>query len=224
MQLSNTQKQQLFHDGYLIIRDAVPFEVSQRARERITAALPEDERKLLVAADLATHPDVLSLFRDSTMAGILRDEMGPFPDVVSCQVAVTPAFDTLGGSPGAHVDGGWSGDIPASADDIDAQTGRPRDAAKYFGEHDERRGTNDGILWQDPDRTISNGSYTALVGVALNDQTVPGNGQLGVMRGLHEDVQAAFCRQREAGTVIGAEGLDWPRIKEDLVGRLGERR
>ena len=211
--LSDDEKRSFFRDGYVIIREAIPPQLSQRARALITAALPEDERRLLVPAELATHPDVIGLFNETCLSEIMRHEMGPYPDIISCQVAVTPAFDQMGGRPGPHVDGSWGGAIPSHADEIDVETGRPKDAAKWFGENDERRGTNDGQLWQDPERRISLGSYTGIVGVALNDQTVPGNGQFGVLKGMHEEVEAQFRNQRDSGGVIGPEGPGWPRIK-----------
>ena len=210
---TDEQKQQFLRDGYIVIRNAVPTAISRKARELISANLPKDEHVLLVPPGLTTHENVLSLFADTCLAEILRNEMGPYPDVISSQIALIPPHDKLGGRPGPHVDGSWSGSIPASADEIDPATGRPRDAAKYFGDNDELRGTNDGHLWQDPARTISTGSYTTLVGVALNDQLIPGNGQFAVLKGMHEAVEAAFCRQRDAGSVIGPEGIDWPRIK-----------
>ena len=43
--------------------------------------------------------------------------MGPFPPVISCQVAVTPGHDQLGGKPFLHVDGSWSGSIPGDPQD-----------------------------------------------------------------------------------------------------------
>ena len=98
-------------------------------------------------------------------------------------------------------------------------TGRPLDPVPYFGENDERRGSNDGQLWQDPDRTISLGSYSALVGIALNDQSVPGRGQFAVLKGMHETVEAAFRFQRDTGGVIGPEGPGWPRIKATEKGQ-----
>ena len=58
----------------------------------------------------------------------------------------------------------------------------------------------------------------ALVGVALNDQLVPGNGQFAVLEGMHEAVEAAFRQQRDSGGVIGPEGLGWPRIKTTREG------
>ena len=217
--LTNDQKLDLLRDGYVVIRGAVPPDRVARARDRIGAALPKHQRRLLVPASLATHEDTVGLFNNTCLEDILRNEMGRYPPVISAQVAVTPPFDELGGTPMPHVDGSWSGPIPDDPDAIDLAAGRPKDAARYFGPNDDVRGANDGQLWQDPARTISTGSYTALVGVALNDQTHPGNGQFGVLKGMHEAVEAAFRRQRDAGSVIGPEGLDWPRIKVSASGR-----
>ncbi|MBF68179.1 MAG: hypothetical protein CMQ29_10850 [Gammaproteobacteria bacterium] len=217
--LTDEQKEAFVSDGFIIVRKAVPADTVQRARKLITDSLPKDERRLLVPAELATHPDVQALFNDTCLPELLRNEMGPFPPVISCQVAVTPANDKLGGSPFAHVDGSWGGLIPGSADEIDWDVGRPKDAARWFGANDDLRGTNDGQLWQDPDRRISLGSYTALVGVCLNDQLELGRGQFAVLRGMHEAVETAFQQQRNAGSVIGPEGLDWPRIYQTGSGR-----
>ena len=217
--LQDEERRSLLRDGFVILRGAVPAALCERAAQRIRGVLPEQERRLLAPAALATHEDVLALFNETRVAKVLRRELGPFPPVISSQVAVTPAFDELGGAPFPHVDGSWSGAIPAGAEDIEFPRGRPKDAARYFGANEDRRGSNDGQLWLDPARTISIGSYTALVGVALNDQREPGNGQFGVLKGMHEEVQAAFARQRAAGSVIGPEGLDWPRIKISESGR-----
>ena len=211
--LTADQKRDLVRDGFIVIRDAVPADMVTTARDLIRAGMPASEHRLLAPAELATHPVVIGLFRDTCLADIMRTEMGPFPDVVSCQIAVTPPFDKLGGRPGPHVDGSWSGPIPQRADEIEPIRGRPLDAPRYFGDSDDRRGTNDGQLWQDPGKRISLGSYTALVGVALNDQLEPGNGQLGVLKGMHEAVETAFRMQRDTGGVVGPEGVGWPRIK-----------
>ena len=213
------QRKSLLQDGFILIKQAVPQAIVAQAHDLIRDALPKNERRLLVPGELATHPKVIGLFYDSQIAPLLRQLMGPFPPVISSQVAVTPPRDDLGGTPGTHVDGGWSGEIPTTAEEIDPATHRPIDAARYFGANDEKRGTNDGLLWIDPERRISTGSYTALVGVCLSDQRTPGHGQFGVLKGLHEQVEAAFCRQRDTGSIIGAEGLDWPRVKIDAQGR-----
>ena len=218
-ELNEQERELLVRDGYVVIKNAVPYETIQRAKALIQADLPEHTRRLLAPPELATHADVLGLFNKSCVADLLRREMGPYPDVVSCQIAVTPGLDDLGGSPGTHVDGSWSGEIPSRGEDIDPARGRPVDAAKYFGSNDDVRGANDGQLWIDPERKISIGSYSALVGVALNDQLEPGSGQLGVLKGMHEQVEAHFRKQRDSGGVIGPEGLDWPRIMTTTNGR-----
>ncbi|MBO6704383.1 MAG: hypothetical protein JJ921_18710 [Pseudomonadales bacterium] len=211
--LSHAEKLELYENGYVIIRNAISSDALDSARKLIFEHLPEDEHRLLVPGKLATHDNVVGLFNDSCLSEILSNVMGPFPPVISCQVAVIPGGNRLGGKPGIHVDGGWSGIIPDNADEIDMETGRPIDGTKYFGENDEIRGTNDGLLWIDENRSLSYGSYTALVGVALNDQKHPGNGQLGVLKGMHEEVERSFRSQRDAGGVIGPEGPGWPRIK-----------
>ena len=217
--LSRDEKIQFLQDGYIVIKNAIPTAVVETAHALVSDSLPKSERRLLVPPELATHPHIMSLFYKSVVAELLEGLMGPFPPVISCQVAVTPGNDDLGGGPGTHVDGGWSGPIPQNAEEIDPVTHRPKEAHKYFGENDEVRGANDGLLWIDPERRIACGSYTALVGICLSDQMVPGNGQFGVLKGLHEEVEAAFRRQRNAGSIIGAEGLDWPRMKINDQGR-----
>ena len=179
------QRQQLLDDGYLVLKNVLSQSQVDAAKTVIEGALPKNERRILVPAEVATHEHVIGLFQNSNVPGILSDLMGPFPPIVSCQVAVTPGRDELGGIPGTHVDGGWSGAIPTRADEIDPLTHRPKDAARYYGRNDEVRGGNDGLLWMDPARRLSNGSYSALVGICLSDQTQPGNGQFGVLKGLH---------------------------------------
>ena len=217
--MSRQQKSQFIEDGFIVIENAINQDVLGHARDLLLEQPLIKDRELLVTPELTTHPSILALFNDSVLADIIRNEMGPYPEVISCQIAVTPPFDTLGGEPGPHVDGSWSGPIPDSMFEIDPITTRPKNAAKYFGVNDEVRGTNDGQLWLDPERRLSIGSYTTLVGVALNDQLLPGNGQLAVMRGCHEAVEEAFKKQRDSRGVIGPEGLDWPRIKESKNGK-----
>ena len=217
--MSLEQKHHFIEDGFIVMKNAVDPKLIKKAKDLLLAQPLAEGRQLLVSPELTTHKCILALFNESKLAEILRQEMGPFPEVISCQIAITPPFDQLGGEPFPHVDGSWSGPIPESMSEIDLLTTRPKNAEKYFGVNDEVRGSNDGQLWLDPDRRISIGSYTTLVGIALNDQTVPGNGQLGLMKGCHEAIEEAFKRQRKSRGVIGPEGLDWPRVKEAKNGK-----
>ncbi len=210
--ISQDERDELVANGFLIIREAVPQKLVERARETILDGMPATERRILAPAQLATNPHVFGLFEESCVADILRTEVGPFPDVISCQIAVTPGHDRFAGAI-PHVDGSWSGPIPTSSEEVDEQRGRPVDSDRFFGPYDTKRGSNDGLLWQDPGHTMSLGSYTVLVGIALNDQLVPGNGQFSVLKGMHEVVEEAFRLQRDSGGVIGPEGFGWPRIK-----------
>ncbi len=111
------QQRRLRDEGYLVVKGAVPEAVVAQGHKLIAEALPKHERRLLVPPELATHPDIVGLFYGGAMPAILEQLMGPFPPVISCQVAVTPGYDDLGGNPGTHVDGGWSGPLPKTADD-----------------------------------------------------------------------------------------------------------
>ena len=149
-EVSLTQRQGLYDHGYLILRGVLSQAQVEAARSVITGALPTLERRIVPPAAVATHPNVIGLFQDSDIASILAVLMGPFPLVVSCQVALTPGHDDLGGAPATHVDGGWNDVIPKRAEEIDPATHRPKDAARYYGINDEVRGSNDGLLWMDP--------------------------------------------------------------------------
>ena len=105
-EIGDDDKRQFFEDGFLIVRNAVSSELVARAKALIEEAIPEDERHLLVPGKLATHDDVTGLFNNSALADIIERLMGPFPPVISCQVAVTPPFNLLGGKPG-HSRGWW---------------------------------------------------------------------------------------------------------------------
>ncbi len=219
--LSKQEQTEFLRDGFVILRDVIPLDFVEQARELIVSGMSMTERRILPPRELATHPNVIRLFNETCLAEIMRNSMGPYPEVISCQIAVTPARNQLYGRPSPHVDGSWSGPIPSERDEIDPVVGRPLDAERYFGRNDEKRGMNDGLLWQDPDKRISLGSYTALVGVALNEQLEPGNGQFAVLKGMHEEVEKSFRMQRDTGSVIGPEGTGWPRLRaSDEDGRV----
>lgn len=102
-EIRDDEKRQFFEDGFVIVRNAVSSELVARAKALIEEAIPKDERHLLVPGKLATHDDITGLFNHSTLADTMERLMGPFPPVISCQVAVTPPFNLLGGKPGTHV-------------------------------------------------------------------------------------------------------------------------
>jgi hypothetical protein len=221
IRLTHAQREQLFQDGFVIVRGVVPRELTQRAKALVPNSL-YSQRVLTPSAELTTHKDVLALFNDTVLSKIMHNEVGSFPPVIGSQVAIHPGgqkyhSDTVSAM-GAHIDGSIS-TFPRLPSEITAD-GLPIDRESIFGENDEVIGSNAGVVWQDPDRTISVGSYTAIVGVALNNQLTPGKGQFGVLRGMHEDVEASFQMQRDAGGPVGPEGPGWPRFKKARDGSI----
>jgi hypothetical protein len=53
-------------------------------------------------------------------------------------------------------------------------------------------GTNSDPLFQDPEMTLSVGSFTAFVIVAINDQTKPGVGQTAIVPGGHRVLESFY--------------------------------
>ena len=212
--LSDAEMRCLAEDGFVILRHAVPRDVTARAK-----ALIDQDPSRIVYGD---EPSINGLYTDSVLRDTMLDAMGPHTAPVNAQVAVTLPFqsDAVGrrkvtseaAAPGAHVDGGWAGPCPLKRSEIEAQGGS---LATWGHDGDPKwRGPAGGApLWQDRERTVAIGSYTALVGVCLNDQRHPGKGQFSVRRGAHEAVQAFFRRQRDKGGPIGGGGPDWPRLQ-----------
>ena len=210
--LSDEQKGTLKRDGFVVLKNIVPPDVVARAK-----ALISHDPTRIVHGD---NPAINGLYNNSALREVVLEAMGPHTAPLNAQVAVTmPRFAdavvrrrvTAHYAPKAHVDGGWSGLCP-----------QKRSAILAAGERLETWGSNGdplsmgpaggAPLWQDRQRTLAIGSYTALVGVCF-DQLRPGKGQFAVRRGAHEAVQAFFRAQREKGGPIGGGGPDWPRLQ-----------
>ena len=210
--LSEEQKRALKRDGFVVLKNAVPRAVTARAK----ALINEDPTKIVHGDNDAIN----GLYSDSVLREVMTEAMGPHTPPVNAQVAVTmPHFSdavvrnrtTAATHPRAHVDGGWAGLCPLKRSEILAAGER----LETWGSNGDPRsmGPAGGApLWQDRQRTLAIGSYTALVGVCLNDQRQPGKGQFSVRAGAHEAVQAFFRRQRDKGGPIGGGGPDWPRL------------
>ena len=120
--------------------------------------------------------------------------------------------------PKAHVDGGWAGLCPLSQNEI-AASGSTLHNWGHDGDPRSMGPNGAAPLWQDPQRRLAIGSYTALVGVCLSDQLDPGKGQFAVRKGAHESVQSFFRYQRDQGGPIGGGGPEWPRLIAGTKGR-----
>ena len=113
--LSDAEKRRLVRDGFVILRNAMPRDLSQRAKRVIT-----ENPQTIVHGDAAA---VNGLYNDSILATVLEEAMGPHTRPINAQVAVTmPHYaDAVVRTrvdvnnvyaPSAHVDGGWAGLCP----------------------------------------------------------------------------------------------------------------
>lgn len=90
---SDEDKERLLRDGYLIVRNAVSPELIAKARAVVSDALPENEHRLLVPAQLAGHEAVLGLLTQSCLQDLLTKEMGPFPNVIGQFLEYPNSYD-----------------------------------------------------------------------------------------------------------------------------------
>lgn len=211
--ISVEQKRLLKRDGYVIVEDAIDPDIANRATELINR-----EPTRIVHGD---NPAINDLYNKSCLRELMLDLMGEHTAPVNAQVAVTlPNFadavvrrkvsSTM--HPQAHVDGGWAGLCPMKTSEILA-SGQTLATWGQDGDPKSMGPAGGAPLWQDQQRRLALGTYTALVGVCLNDQLAPAQGQFAVRRGAHEAVEQFFCYQRDKGGPIGGGGPNWPRLQ-----------
>ena len=82
MQLSDEQKREFFHQGYVILKGVVSEELVANARARIKAASRED--------NLSDATELTDLVNRSEVTPILQEVMGQFDPPSHVQVGVTP--------------------------------------------------------------------------------------------------------------------------------------
>jgi hypothetical protein len=201
--LSDEEKGQLVRDGFVILRNAVPRDLRERAKRVIN-----ENPQMIVHGD---NDAINGLHNDSILATVLEEAMGPHTRPNNAQVAVTMPHYGAGSAPSTHVDGGWAGPCPVTQSEILA-SGQSLHTWGADGDPHSMGPWGGAPLWQNRERTVAIGTYTALVAVCLNDQTQPGKGQFSVRRGAHEAVEAFFRSQRDAGGPIGGGGPLWPRL------------
>ncbi len=228
--ISEDQKTQFYHDGYLIIKRAVPLDLTRDARERVRSlrargGTHEFQRGFQF---FATTPECqqgfVNMFEGSKLGECLRELIGPFTPIIACDAHNTPGADDngfVGGDQGemGHIDGMMAPPpqyYPKTVDDIVALGKDPNDpeAMHCYMTHLDHTVPNPmgTPFYMDPERTLTIGDFTAFVGIAFSDQTQMGCGQTGVRRGFHHDTEQFFRMQRDAGGPIGYEGPGWPRV------------
>ena len=229
--LTAAQKQDLYHDGYVVLKNAVSDELVAAAQERIRNAGKGDS--------LAREREMTDLVNASSITPILHEAMGRFDPPVACQVGVikpsepSDRFSAVGYrerdmpyyGAGTHMDGNITIAPPQ-----EVQEGTPDEIyGRHFasgpkgdlGRSPEVMGHNMVPLFQDPEMTLGLGSFTAFVFVCLNDQTQPGCGQTALLKGAHHAMQEFFRKQYAINGHLGPEGPDWPRLDYEVPNRCG---
>ncbi len=229
--LTLEEKRAFHRDGYFIVRGAVSPDLVEAARRRIKAAQKGES--------LMNDAALTDLVNASSIAPILHEVMGKFDPPTACQVGILKRrepgqhFNSLGYRDcdmpyfGAemHQDGNITINSPQAV-----QEGAPDEIyRRHFasgpsgdlGQSAEVMGHNSTPMYQDPERTLSLGSFTAFLFVCLNDQTEPGRGQTNVLPGSHHAMEKFFQWQRSQGDRLGPEGPGWPRLNYDAPNRCG---
>eukprot|EP01046_Picozoa_sp_COSAG06_P053049 COSAG06_NODE_9078_length_1993_cov_1.849525_1_plen_427_part_00 len=232
--LTDEQREQLLRDGFTVIPRVVPADVARRTRDLVdSVAAPGWQDDVLL--DLYNRSALRKIME------VEMGPHSPMQSCQVAIAPAMGAKDGgvdlgEGGVPQAHVDGGWGGVPPnvrrsrilAAGRDVDEAlhtwgsdgdphalgAAAPATAADGAGGASSGEGavTVANALWQDDDRRLSLGSYTALCGVCLNDQSDLNKGQFSVRKGAHESVEAFFQIQRDAGGPVGGGGPFWPRL------------
>lgn len=229
--LSETQKQTLYDDGYVVLKGAVEQKLVDAALDSVKSV----ERPAIFGSDSV----MTDLVNASTVTPILHEAMGYFDPPKSCQVGFTPVskpndrFTSLGYrerdtpyfAAQSHVDGSMTIGVPQ-----EVQTGTPEEIYRRYiatgpngdlGRSPDVIGHNMVPMFQDPEMTLGLGSFTAFVFVCLNDQTVEGRGQTALLKGAHHEVEKFFRWQRDTNNHLGVEGPGWPRLNHDVPNRCG---
>ncbi len=231
MPLTSDQKRFFYHNGYIILKQAVSADLVEAALARIKRA----ER----GENLGPTREMTDLVNASSITPILHDVMGQFDPPSSCQVGVLKKrepgdqFNNVGYRDkdmpyyGAelHMDGLLTISAPQ-----EVQTGTYEEIYNRYisrgprgdlGRSAEVMGDNMTPLFQDPECTLAVGSFTAFVFVCLNDQTQPGCGQTSLLPGAHHASERFFRWQLEQGERVGPEGPGWPRLDIGSANRSG---
>jgi len=230
-QLSLEQKQFLYSNGYIVIKNAVSDDLVSSALSRIKSAKKGE--------NLSVEKSMTDLVNASSITPVLNEVMGQFDPPQAAQIGVLKKRQ-----PGDHYNnlGYKDKDMPYYGTELHMdgnitiatpQTIQQGTAEQIYnryirsgpkgdlGRSAEVMGHNYTPLFQDPQMTLGLGSFTAFVFVCLNDQSKPGCGQTSLLPGAHHLTEKFFQRQYAQNGHIGPEGPDWPRLNINSENRSG---
>ncbi|MDA0788858.1 MAG: hypothetical protein O2780_05285 [Proteobacteria bacterium] len=231
MHVTDEQKREFFHRGYLILKGVVPDELVDKAQRRIKSA--EKGENLMGAREIT------DLVNRSLVTPILNEMMGEFDPPSLAQVGIIKKSEPQGHFHGTgyrdhdvpyygyglHAEGLFSLGAPqqelqGSVEEVYRQM-IARGPKGDIGRSADVIGSNMVPLFQDREMTLSVGSCTAFAIVPLNDQTIEGCGQTAVVPGGHHVLEQYYRWQDHQGGVVGPEGPGWPRFNIGAPNRAG---
>lgn len=237
-ELTKAQKQQLYRDGFLVLKGVIDKQLTAAAR-RLIADEGVDNLGYgrPMRPGFGAEPAITDLINRSKFRPLLQSLIGDFDPVQGTHVGimhVTPEkYAKRSWKPffnaDIHMDGlitteTQSGDPDLPTSSLFGNEG-PEDLELFHrhylayigsghnpGRHAENVGRNGGMLFQDPKHSLTTGSFTLFAVASLNDQSEVGRGQFSVIRGCHHAMEQFYRMQLEAGGIVGPEGPGWPRI------------
>eukprot|EP01046_Picozoa_sp_COSAG06_P018699 COSAG06_NODE_1309_length_9914_cov_2.941722_9_plen_340_part_00 len=229
--------QRFAHDGFAVLRGAVPLEMVQAARRSVNASLGSEGMR-------NDSPDRTS--SGNTRVRGHFDSVGAAPVITDLLSAVQPTLET---ALGASIQPVRSGQIrlcwPALGVDpeiVDIDMGVANSAIPFNGWNGHVDGFWNAVYGQNaasgkgraslpplPGEEIRD--FSCLVAIPLSDQLEPDIGNLSLLRGGHSMLAAGFRAQRDAGGPLGPGGPGWDRFNANgglelyhpLVRQLAER-
>ena len=232
--MNTAQKRSFYRDGFVVLPGAVAQERVAAARRLILEGLERSRANTEERGGRRTvpgqSPEILGLFNDTGLQGVVEDALGPVGPATGCQLATRhPARpsdrvneagyrdrDTPFRGWHGHLDGLWNG-----ATRIHQDLDRPMTSEETEAWH--REPSTNGCRKTFPALGANIRSFAALVAVALSDQTAEGTGNLGVLKGAHHAIERFFQDQRDAGGPLGPDGPNWERIDRDAPNKCGLR-
>lgn len=181
---------------------------------------------------LGRHPDICNLAGEDSEVRVLIEQAigGPVYGLQFAQVATrfpTEPSDSVTESGyrdkdipfygwHGHLDGLWNGSKSPHQN-----LTRPM-SREEWKQWNQERGRN-GVQRTYPGTGTNLTNFTALLGIALSDQSSEGVGNLGLLRGAHHPVSRFFRYQRSQGGPLGPDGPGWGRIHREAPNRSGLR-
>lgn len=242
--LTTGQKQNLYRDGYLVLKQVIPKEMAEKARRLLFERMGRLRR---AAAEAAASGNVEALAEASRLMGrsggsatimnllnatpvkpLLESALGaPVAPVRGAQLAILypgEDEDTVNEAGFRNIEtpfAGWCGHLDGLWNGGITTPPVDRDLSdEEEKEWQGERGMNSALKYH-PEHNTNISCFTALVAVALSDQRSIGVGNLGLLKGGHHKMEAFFRWQREQGGPLGPEGPGWPRIDDKAPNKHG---